>query len=186
MIVATGGSQSGNGGLAEVSGAGIDPSIALGNLLASLGPAVGKKGGSPSALNLLPTVGSAPAPLPGLGGTGSGGSIGPITKGSELLRGGGVGGLLGSATAGRGAVQGVGLIRFNPFEGKGQGGNQSFALALLDEHHSGVVFSTLYSRDRVGVYGKNVEGGTSSYDLTPEEKAAIEQAVRAIAKKRGS
>jgi hypothetical protein len=79
----------------------------LGNLLASLGPSVGKKGGSPSALNLLPTVGSAPAPLPGLGGTGSGGSIGPVTKGSELLRGGGVGGLLGSATAGRGAVQGV-------------------------------------------------------------------------------
>ena len=79
----------------------------LGNLLASLGPAVGKKGGSPSALPLLPTVGSAPAPLPGLGGTGSGGSIGPITKGAELLRGGGVGGLLGSSTAGRGAVQGV-------------------------------------------------------------------------------
>src|SRR3984885_3986975 len=52
----------------------------------------------------------------------------------------------------RGAVQGVGLVRFNPFEGKGQGGNQSFALALLDEHHHGVVFSTLYSRDRVGVY----------------------------------
>jgi FHA domain len=79
----------------------------LGNLLASLGPAVGKKGGSLSGLPLLPTVGSAPAPLPGLGGTGSGGGIGPITKGAELLRGGGVGGLLGSSTAGRGSVQGV-------------------------------------------------------------------------------
>jgi Protein of unknown function (DUF4446) len=85
----------------------------------------------------------------------------------------------------RGAVQGVGLVRFNPFEGRGQGGNQSFAVALLDEHGSGVVLSTLYSRDRVGVYGKNVENGTSTYDLTPEEKAAIEQAVANIAKKRG-
>ncbi len=85
----------------------------------------------------------------------------------------------------RGAVSGVGLVRFNPFEGKGQGGNQSFALALLDEHHDGVVFSTLYSRDRVGVYGKNVANGASTYDLTPEEKEAIEQAIRTIAKKRG-
>lgn len=90
-----------------------------------------------------------------------------------------------SETRLRGAVQGVGLVRFNPFEGKGQGGNQSFALALLDEHHSGVVFSTLYSRDRVGVYGKHVSTGTSTYDLTPEEKAAIEQAIQSIAKKRG-
>jgi len=79
----------------------------LGNLLAMLGPPAGKKGGNPSALPLLPTVGSAPAPLPGLGGTGSGGSVGPVTKGAELLRGGGVGGLLGSSTAGRGSVQGV-------------------------------------------------------------------------------
>jgi hypothetical protein len=79
----------------------------LGNLLAMLGPPAGKKGGNPSALPLLPTVGSAPAPLPGLGGTGAGGSVGPVTKGSELLRGGGVGGLLGSSTAGRGSVQGV-------------------------------------------------------------------------------
>ena len=85
----------------------------------------------------------------------------------------------------RGAVSGVGLVRFNPFEGKGQGGNQSFALALLDEHHGGVVFSTLYSRDRVGVYGKNVLNGTSTNDLTPEEKAAIEQAIKSIGHKRG-
>ncbi|HUJ28960.1 MAG TPA: AgmX/PglI C-terminal domain-containing protein [Myxococcales bacterium] len=79
----------------------------LGNLLAKLGPATGIKGGSPTALPLVPTVGAAPAPLPGLGGTGPGGSIGPITKGTEILRGGAGYGLLGSATAGRGGVSGV-------------------------------------------------------------------------------
>lgn len=75
----------------------------------------------------------------------------------------------------RGSVRGVGLVRFNPFE-QGQGGNQSFALALLDERGSGAVVSTLYARDRVGVYAKPVEGGVSTFDLTPEEKEAIETA----------
>ncbi len=75
----------------------------------------------------------------------------------------------------RGAVRGVGLVRFNPFE-QGQGGNQSFAVALLDERGHGAVISTLYARDRVGVYAKPVEAGVSSFDLTPEEKEAIEVA----------
>mgnify|MGYP001611765240 CR=1 FL=1 len=72
----------------------------------------------------------------------------------------------------RGSVRGVGLVRFNPFE-QGQGGNQSFAVAFLDERGHGAVLSTLYARDRVGVYAKPVEAGVSSFDLTPEEKEAI-------------
>lgn len=82
----------------------------------------------------------------------------------------------------RGSVQGVGVVRFNPFSGNGQGGNQSFASAFLDERGSGVVFSTLYARDRVGVYAKPIENGASSYELTGEEKDAIEKARQAIAK----
>ena len=66
-------------------------------------------------------------------------------------------------------------MRFNPFGGT-TGGNQSFAVALLDEKHSGVVFSTLYARDRVGVYAKPVEAGASSFELTGEEREAIEKA----------
>jgi hypothetical protein len=83
----------------------------------------------------------------------------------------------------RTSVRGVGVVRFNPFV-SGQGGNQSFATAFLDEGGSGVVFSTLYSRDRVGVYAKPVEGGVSTFELTDEEKEAIEKAKAAIGKQK--
>lgn len=79
----------------------------------------------------------------------------------------------------RGSVQGVGIVRFNPFSA-GSGGNQSFSIAFLDERHSGVVFSTLYTRDRVGVYAKPLEAGTSTFELTKEETDAIEKAKNAI------
>lgn len=87
----------------------------------------------------------------------------------------------------RGAITGVGVVRFNPFEGTGQGGNQSSALAFIDEKGGGVVLSTLYSRDRVAVYAKPVENGASTYELTAEEKQAIEKAQGQIVKlKRGA
>ena len=81
----------------------------------------------------------------------------------------------------RGSLQGIGVVRFNPFSGDGSGGNQSFAIALLDERFSGVVLSTLYARDRVGVYAKPVEAGVSTFELTKEEQDAIEKAKKAIA-----
>jgi hypothetical protein len=81
----------------------------------------------------------------------------------------------------RGSVQGVGVVRFNAFAGNGAGGNQSFSIALLDEEASGVVLSTLYSRNHVGVYAKPVEKGASTFELTAEERDAIEQAKRSIA-----
>jgi hypothetical protein len=81
----------------------------------------------------------------------------------------------------RGSVQGVGLVRFNPFSGEGQGGNQSFAAAFLDEYGSGAVISTLYARDRVGVYGKPLENGRSTFELSKEEEQAIEKAKESIA-----
>lgn len=84
----------------------------------------------------------------------------------------------------RGAVSGVGIVRFNPFTGEGQGGNQSFALCVLDELGEGVVLSTLYSRDRVGVYAKPLSGFASTYELSDEESQAIERAREQIAKHR--
>lgn len=83
----------------------------------------------------------------------------------------------------RGTVQGVGVVRFNPFV-SGQGGNQSFAAAFLDERGSGVVFSTLYARDRVGVYAKPLEAGVSPFELTAEEQDAIRRAQDSIARNR--
>lgn len=75
----------------------------------------------------------------------------------------------------RTSVRGVGVVRFNAFA-NGAGGNQSFSIALLDEKHSGVVFSALYSRDRVGVYAKPIENGISKFTLTSEEQEALDKA----------
>ena len=82
----------------------------------------------------------------------------------------------------RTSVRGVGVVRFNPFTA--QGGNQSFAAAFLDEQGSGVVLSTLYARDRVGVYAKPVDNGSSSFELTEEEKEAIAKARAAAQNKK--
>lgn len=71
-------------------------------------------------------------------------------------------------------VSHVGVIRFNPFADKG--GDQSFAVALLDDHGDGVVLSGLHSRSDVRVYAKPIVGGTSTYPLTSEESEAINRA----------
>ncbi|HEY5383000.1 MAG TPA: DUF4446 family protein [Candidatus Paceibacterota bacterium] len=82
----------------------------------------------------------------------------------------------------RGSVSGVGLVRFNPFSTDGQGGNQSFAAAFIDEEGSGVVLSTLYARNHVGVYAKPLTNGASTYELSEEEKGAILQARQSAAR----
>ena len=77
----------------------------------------------------------------------------------------------------RSTVRGVGVVRYNPFHHDGSsGGNQSFTIALLDETLSGVVFSALYSRDRVGVYAKPMVSGKSTFTLSEEEQEAVAQA----------
>ncbi len=65
-------------------------------------------------------------------------------------------------------------VRFNPFKGTA-GGNQSFATALLDEEGSGVVISSLYSRERVSVFAKPINNYSSEYELSGEEKEAIKK-----------
>ena len=82
----------------------------------------------------------------------------------------------------RGSVSGVGIVRFNPFSTGGQGGNQSCATAFMDEEGSGVVLSALYARNHVGVYAKPLERGVSTYELSDEEKGAVEEAQKAIQK----
>lgn len=68
-------------------------------------------------------------------------------------------------------VQKVGVVRFNPFGDVG--GNQSFAIALLDKYLSGVIILSLYSRDDVKVYSKQIIEGKSEYTLSKEEEEAI-------------
>ena len=73
-------------------------------------------------------------------------------------------------------VQKVGVVRFNPFGDVG--GNQSFVIALLDNSLNGVIIQSLYSRDGVRVYSKQIKKGKSEYALGKEEEEAIKIANR--------
>jgi len=74
------------------------------------------------------------------------------------------------------SVHKVGIIRFNPF--KDIGGDQSFALALLDGKDNGVTISSLHTREGTRIYSKPITKGESEkYTLTEEEKAAIKAAI---------
>jgi hypothetical protein len=75
----------------------------------------------------------------------------------------------------RRAFQRVGLVRFNPFEETG--GNQSFALALLDAAGDGWVLSSLHARAGTRVYAKAIKAGRSDAALSEEETAALDQAM---------
>ncbi len=69
------------------------------------------------------------------------------------------------------SIRGLETIRFNPFPD--QGSNQSFAIGIQNEDGDGVVISSLYSRDRMSVFAKPLKAGTSTYELSEEEKDAI-------------
>ncbi len=76
----------------------------------------------------------------------------------------------------QGAYGRVGLVRFNPFEGD-TGGNQSFALALLDGRGDGFVLSSLHARAVTRMYAKAVTNGSSEAALSTEESEALRQAL---------
>jgi hypothetical protein len=69
------------------------------------------------------------------------------------------------------SLQHMGIVRYNPFGDTG--GDQSFAVALVDGHGNGVVLSSLHARDMTRVYGKPLQKWESTYSLTDEEKQAI-------------
>jgi len=73
------------------------------------------------------------------------------------------------------SVQKVGFARFNPF--KDTGGDQSFIAVFLDRSNNGMVISSLYMRDGMRVYGKNIERGTSKYPLSEEEQKVVEETI---------
>ena len=69
------------------------------------------------------------------------------------------------------------LVRFNPFEDTG--GNQSFAVALLDGENNGLVISSLHSRAGTRVYAKQVaQGGPGEHQFSREEKEVVEKAAQ--------
>jgi hypothetical protein len=67
------------------------------------------------------------------------------------------------------------LVRYDAY-GE-MSGRQSSSFAMLDEHRSGIVFSSILHRDQARVYVKQVHNGESSIELSPEEQQAIQAAL---------
>ena len=74
-----------------------------------------------------------------------------------------------------GSVRRVGVLRYDAFEDVG--GRLSFSCALLDDHGTGVVLTSINGRQETRVYAKPVTTGQSSYNLSQEEAEAIRQAM---------
>ena len=69
----------------------------------------------------------------------------------------------------------VGVIRYNPLGD--MGGNQSFVVALLDGNNSGLIISSLHTREGTRLFSKPiVKGECREYPLTDEERSAIKNA----------
>lgn len=69
------------------------------------------------------------------------------------------------------SIQKTAIIRFNPF--KTTGGDQSFVLALLDNHDNGLLLTSIHSREGTRVYIKPVQYGSSDHTLSKEEQSAL-------------
>lgn len=77
-------------------------------------------------------------------------------------------------------ISGNETVRFNPWKGDGSGSNQSFATALINADGDGVVISSLYSRDHISVFSKPVKNLKSEYELSAEERSALQKAKESI------
>ena len=76
----------------------------------------------------------------------------------------------------RRSSQAVETVRFNAFRGDGLGGNQSFATAIVNENGDGTVISSIYSRERVSVFSKQIGKFESDIELSEEERRAVSSA----------
>ena len=88
-----------------------------------------------------------------------------------------------------GAVCHVGVVRFDAFED--MGGRLSFSAALLDANGDGLVITSINGRQDTRTYAKRVRNGTSSRNLSDEERSAIRLAIagtdeREVAEARGA
>ena len=79
------------------------------------------------------------------------------------------------------SVRSIETVRFNPFPDAG--GNQSFAIALVNDEGDGVVLSSLYARDRMSIFAKPVEKGNPLHELTIEEQEVLSKSKKKNGKK---
>lgn len=73
------------------------------------------------------------------------------------------------------SLKSIGLVRFNPY--RDTGGDQSFALCILDSNKDGILVTAIHAREGTRIYAKSIEGGNSSHELSNEEQQAVKQAL---------
>jgi hypothetical protein len=73
-----------------------------------------------------------------------------------------------------GVVQRWSLLRYDALDGAG--GRQSVSMALLDSAANGVVLTAIQDREYARIYVKQLVGGESDLELSPEERRAVDQA----------
>ncbi len=72
-------------------------------------------------------------------------------------------------------IQKIGLLRFNPFNDTG--GDQSFIMALVDDHNTGVIISGLHTRSGTRWYAKKiVDGKGIEHELSKDEQLTLKDA----------
>lgn len=69
------------------------------------------------------------------------------------------------------ALQHLAVVRYDAFSD--MGGHLSWSLALVDDHGSGVVLTSIAGRNDARTYAKSVTDWTSEAQLSPEETEAI-------------
>jgi Protein of unknown function (DUF4446) len=67
------------------------------------------------------------------------------------------------------------VIRYDAYNE--MSGRQSSSMALLDEHGSGVVLSSILHRDQARLYVKGIQEGAPELELSPEEDEAVKTAL---------
>lgn len=74
------------------------------------------------------------------------------------------------------SVQKVGFLRFNPFQDTG--GDNSFIAVFLDLENNGIMLSSLYTREGVRIYAKNIQKGSSKHHLSEEENNVLKETIK--------
>lgn len=72
-------------------------------------------------------------------------------------------------------LQHLQIVRYDAFSDTG--GGQSYSLALLDEHHNGIIMTSIYGREDSRTYAKPIENGVSKYPLSKEEQLVLKKAL---------
>ncbi len=76
------------------------------------------------------------------------------------------------------AVRHIGVVRYDAFGD--MGGRMSFSAALIDDHGNGFVLTSVHARSESRSYIKQLRGGMAEVNLSPEESAAVADAVASI------